>query len=89
MDHLEFWLWILAVVGLAVGGWSICWARREDARAWWGRRLFVGTLLGLGGSGLVAAMARADATVTLGLLAGFLLIAMLWETPILLPAKED
>ncbi len=89
MDHLEFWLWILAIVGLMVGGWSICWARGEDARAWWGRRLFVGTLLGLGLSGLVAAFVHADGMVTLGLLAGFLLIAMLWESPILRPAKED
>ena len=89
MDHLEFWLWILAVAGLGVGGWSLCWARREDGRAWWGRRVFVGTLVALGVSGLVAAIAHADGTITLGLLAGFLLIAMLWETPVLLPTKKE
>jgi hypothetical protein len=89
MDHFEFSLWILAVLGLAVGGWSICWSRRDDARAWWGRRVFVGTFLTLGISGLAAAVARADGTITLGLLAGFLLIAMLWETPILASVKEE
>jgi hypothetical protein len=88
MDHLEFWLWILAIAGLPLGVWSVCWARGEEGRAWWGRRIFVGTLLVLGASGLVGAIAQADGTITLGLLAGFLLIAMLWETPILLPAKE-
>ena len=89
MDHLEFWLWILALIGMALGGWSLCWARADGTRAWWGRRIFVGTILGLGISGLVAAVARADGTITLGLAAGFLLIAILWETPILLPAKKE
>ena len=89
MDHFEFWLWILAVVGLTVGSWSIFLCRGDDASTWWGRRIFVGTILILGVSGLAAAWARADGTITLGLLAGFLLIAMLWETPILLPAKEE
>ena len=89
MDHLEFWLWILALIGMALGGWSLCWARADEPRAWWGRRIFVGTILGLGISGLVAAVARADGTITLGLAAGFLLIAILWETPILLPAKKE
>lgn len=89
MDHFELWLWILALIGMVLGGWSLCWARSNDGRAWWGRRVFVGTLLGLGVSVVVAAMARADGTITLGLLAGFLLIAMLWDPPILLPAKEE
>jgi hypothetical protein len=89
MDHLEFWLWLLAVAGLTIGGWSVCWARREDGRAWWGRKVFVATILVLGASGLVGALVLADGTITLGLLAGFLLIAMLWETPILLSAKKE
>ena len=89
MDHLEFWLWILAVAGLTTGGWSVCWARRDDGHARWGRKVFVGTILVLGASGLVGAMVLADGTITLGLLAGFLLIAMLWETPILLSAKKE
>jgi hypothetical protein len=89
MSHLETWLWLVAIVSLLLGGWGVCWARSEEVRAWWGRRLFVATLLVLGASGLVGAVARADGTITLGLLAGFLLIAMLWETPILLPVKEE
>ena len=83
MLHLEFWLFILSLVGLIMGGWSICWARThpERLRGLWGRRLFVATMLVLGGSGLVAACAHADNLASVGLLAGFLLIAMLWEFP--------
>jgi hypothetical protein len=83
MLHLEVWLFLLSLAGLVVGGWSICWARThpERVRGAWGRGLFVLTLIVLGGSGLVAACARAEGLSSLGLLAGFLLIAMLWEAP--------
>jgi hypothetical protein len=83
MPHLEGWLFFLSLAGLIVGGWSICWARTHPkrVRGAWGRRLFVVTLIVLGGSGLVAACTRAENLASLGLLAGFLLIAMLWESP--------
>jgi len=83
MLHLECWLFILSLSGLVVGGWSVCGARThpEQLRGAWGRRLFVATLVTLGGSGLVAACARAEGLASLGLLAGLLLVAMLWESP--------
>lgn len=83
MPHLELLLLALMVSGLVLGSWSIGLARAEatHARAVWGRRLFVITLLLLGATGLVAAFARADGLAPLGLLAGFLVVAMLWEGP--------
>jgi hypothetical protein len=84
MVQLELCLMILSFTGLAMGSWSISWARAEPSRSRtvWGRRLFVATLLGLGASGLVAALAHANGLVSLGLLAGLLLVAMLWEGPV-------
>jgi hypothetical protein len=81
--HLDVWLLILAFAGMIFGGWSIALARTHprQSRIVWGRRIFVVTLLGLGASGLVAAFARADGLVSLGLLAGLLMVAMLWESP--------
>ncbi|MEI7683793.1 MAG: hypothetical protein WCL32_02115 [Planctomycetota bacterium] len=46
-----------------------------------GRRLFVAALLALGALGLIAAMAFHEGLAPLGLLAGLLVVAMLWETP--------
>jgi hypothetical protein len=73
----------LALMGLGLGGWSICWARAHPhaERAWWGRRLFVLNLVSLGVTGLAAAFAHADGLVSLGLLTGLLLVGMLWESP--------
>ena len=83
MPDLESCLFFLTVAGLLLGGWGILWARAEEGvgRAWWGRRLFVGTLVSLGASSLVAAIHRAEGLVPLGLLAGSLVVAMLWESP--------
>lgn len=44
-----------------------------------GRWLFIGVLFGLGGVGVIAAHHRTDAMPALGLLTGFLIVAMLWE----------
>jgi hypothetical protein len=92
MVHLDLWLFFSSLAGLITGGWGICWARThpEQLRGLWGRRLFVATFLVLGGSGLIAALSRAQGLASLGLLAGFLLIAMLWEAPgkRALPAEE-
>jgi hypothetical protein len=83
MPQLELCLLFLTVAGLMLGSWSICWARRDSqsSRVLWGRRLFVATILVLGGTALVAAFARADGLAPLGLLAGFLVVAMVWESP--------
>jgi len=46
----------------------------------WGRRLFILTLLLLGITILAAALTHARGLAPLGLIAGFLVIGMLWET---------
>jgi hypothetical protein len=75
-----------SVIGFALGVWSIYWARSDygQRRSWWGRRLYIGTLLLLGGGILVAALTYADGLVSISLIAGILLVAMLWETPVAL-----
>jgi hypothetical protein len=83
MLELELWLLCTTLGGFFVGGTSISWAR-SDRSPWhvlWGRRLFIFTLLFLGGAGLIAAVQRADGLVPLGILAGLLVVAMLWESP--------
>jgi hypothetical protein len=44
-----------------------------------GRWLFLAVLLGLSAAGVFAAHHRTDAVPALGLLTGFLVVAMLWE----------
>lgn len=70
-------------VALLCGAWSILWARagQGPGRVLWGRRLFIGTLLAVGGTSLVAAFHRAEGVIPLGFLAGILVVAMLWELP--------
>lgn len=84
MILLETLLAVLALAGLVFGGWSIVVARSHPnpARALWGRWLFVAIMLGLGACGLVAALHRADGLVSVSLLAGLLLVGMLWEQPV-------
>jgi len=54
-----------------------------------GRRLAFGTFIGLGVIGLVAACHRADALAPLGLLAGLLVVAFLWESPREMETRES
>jgi hypothetical protein len=77
------------LLGLVAGGFAIYWARvRPTAmRARWGRRLFVVTLLCLGGVALFAAFARADGLAPLGLVSGLLTVGMVWESPV--PTLRD
>lgn len=84
--NLEFVLLLTAILGLGLGIWSISWARSDyrQRRAWWGRRLFIATMLLLGVTIFVAAFAHAEGLVPVSLLAGILLVAMLWETPLAL-----
>ena len=77
------------LAGLLVGICSIYWVRVRPCprRACWGRRLFVVTLLSLGGMAFFAAVMHADGLAPLGLLSGLLIVGMLWEGPV--PAMQD
>jgi hypothetical protein len=83
MSEFEFGLLLFTIVGVFAGGWGIFWARMspDAGRRLWGRRLFVATLFFLGAGTLAAAWQRADGLVPLGLSAGLLVVAMLWEGP--------
>ncbi len=83
MLKLDFWLLLLAFAGLVLGGWGVLWARagRVRGQVLAGRALFLGALLFLAASSLVAAFHQADGLVPLGLAAGALVTLMLWEAP--------
>ena len=80
---IELWLAALTFGFLMLGGVSISLARAEEneTRAWWGRCLFIVVLLALGTTGLIGAFLQAEGLAPLGLLAGLLVVAMLWECP--------
>jgi hypothetical protein len=81
VSTLDLWLMLMTPGGCLLGGWSIYWARgQHPARIIWGRRLFIVTLLTLGLLAVMAACARARGLAPLGLIAGFLVIGMLWES---------
>ena len=86
---VEWTVLIAMLIGLLLGSCSIYWVKVKPcpARALWGRRLFVVTLLSLGGMALFAAIARAEGLAPLGLLSGLLIVGMLWESPA--PAMQD
>jgi hypothetical protein len=79
----EYSLLALTILCLFLGGLGILWGRASNCphRTSLGRILFVGTLLLLGGAMQLAAFYEAEGIVPLGLLAGFLVVVMLWETP--------
>jgi hypothetical protein len=83
VSTLELGVLLLTAVTAAVGAWSIYWTRSEPSswRGRSGRLLFVVNLLALGVTGLVAALARAQGLPPLGLIAGLLVVAMMWESP--------
>jgi len=82
VSTLDLWLFLMTPGGCLLGGLSIYWARGQDhpGLMLWGRRLFIVTLLALGSMTLVAACAHARGLAPLGLIAGFLVIGMLWES---------
>jgi hypothetical protein len=86
---VELTVLIATLAGLLMGPCCIYWVkvRPTAKRARWGRRLFVVTLLSLGGMALFAAIAHADGLAPLGLLWGLLIVGMLWESPA--PALGD
>jgi hypothetical protein len=81
--ELEVWLFALTVLCTLAGSWGILWVRASSIPALnlCGRSLFLGTLVFMGLTCLVAAFYRADGLIYLGLSAGFLVIVMLWEIP--------
>lgn len=81
MSTLELCLLLMTPGGCLLGGWSIYWARGQDhpRLMLWGRRLFIVTLLFLGVLTLIAACAHARGLAPLGLIAGLLVVGMLWE----------
>jgi len=83
VPDLELCLLTLTLAGLALGAWGILIARTSQAphHASWGRALFLGALLCLGMSSVVAAVHRAEGLAPVGLSAGLLVVGMLWETP--------
>lgn len=83
MSRLDLSVLVLTLVTAAVGSWSIYWARSETGcwRGRGGRWLFVVNLLALGGAGLVAAFTRAQCLAPLGLVAGLLIVGMMWDGP--------
>ena len=86
---VELAVLIATLLGLMMGVCCIYWVKvRPSARhAWWGCRLFIMTLLSLGGLAFFAAIVHADGLAPLGLLSGLLIVGMLWESPT--PAVQD
>ena len=86
---VELIVLIATLVGLLSGGCCIYWVKvwPHTRHAWWGQRLFVVTLLSLGGMALFAALVHADGLAPLGLLSGLLTVGMLWEGSV--PALQD
>jgi hypothetical protein len=74
---------VLTLLSATVGGLSIHWARTEPPswRCRGGHILFVVNLVVIGGTSLVAAFLRAPGLAPLGLVAGLLLVGMVWEGP--------
>lgn len=78
---VELAVLVATVLGLLIGVCCIYWVKVHPERAHWGRRLFIGTLLGLGCVAAFAAFMHADGLAPLGLLSGMLTVGMLWESP--------
>jgi hypothetical protein len=83
VSSLELAVLVLTLITGAVGGWSIYWARVEPPcwRCRGGRILFLVNLLALGAISLIAALARAQGLPPLGLVAGLLIVGMMWDGP--------
>lgn len=81
---VELSVLIATILGLLVGVCCIYWVKVRPCprRAWWGGRLFIVTLLGMGLTAFFAAVMHADGLAPLGLLSGLLTVGMLWETPV-------
>jgi hypothetical protein len=80
---LEFGVLTFTLIAAVVGIWSIYWTRVRTHcwRGRGGRILFIVNFLALGIIGLIAAFARAQSLPPLGLVAGLLIVGMMWEGP--------
>ena len=78
---VELLVLIVTLLGLFSGVSCIYWVKMwpRTRHALWGQRLFIVTLLSLGGMALFAALVHADGLAPLGLLSGLLIVGMLWE----------
>ena len=83
MTSVNLCFLFLTLCGFSLGGWHLCWARcdHNSPRGLWARRLGFSALICLGFAGLLAAGVRSSWLVPLGLLAGLLIVVMLWESP--------
>ena len=91
MDSLELYLFLLAVVGSFAGGFSVYLTHNRDIpfRVRWGQRIFLINMLMLGSSIVAAAWLRSHSLPLLGLCAGLLLVAVVWEAPISITTMQD
>jgi hypothetical protein len=80
---LDLAVLVLTFLNAAIGAWSLHWARSEPTcwRCRSGCILFAVNLLVLGITGIVAALTRAQGLPPLGLVAGLLIVGMMWERP--------
>lgn len=83
-DDLEARLTALALLGMLAGLLGTWLARSGHGRGqtWGGYLLVALTLVALTAGSVVAATHRADGLVPLGLIAGLLVVVMLWEAPV-------
>lgn len=83
MPELEFGLAALTLLSLVMGGLGLYWARgsRQRRRALWGYCLFFAALFFVSVSSLVAAAYQAEGLAPVGILAGALVVGMVWELP--------
>jgi hypothetical protein len=81
---LDEYLLALLAVGVVCGVWSVWQVRgtRDHKQTAWGRRVFLITFCGVGGGTLFATVCATRCLVPFGLVAGWLVIAMLWENPL-------
>lgn len=91
MPALDISVLLLTLFNAGVGAWSLHWAR-SDACAWRRRNgciLFAVNFLVLGIHGIVAALTRAPVLAPLGLIAGLLVVGMMWERPVAQPPRQS
>lgn len=83
MAHTDLWFLLMTIIASSLATWHLCWASHDpkSGRGLWARRMGVSALLCLGSCGLVAAGLRSPWLVPSGLLAGLLIVVMLWENP--------
>lgn len=84
MSDIDLPVWLLTLLGLILGGWSIYWVRAEASafRILCGRCVFLVALLELGVTAFIAEWTHSLSLAPMGLVSVFLVVAMLWESPV-------